>query len=167
MIIDKLLSDLLVHPRKRIVSSGQVSGKVGEGFLHEILDAKPLLLGDAGRKAETVDAAADSDPSGVDRGAGVNVPLDLGDIHVARVDRIRGDAVVLLNQRIKHIGKNLEYMLYHCISQYTNILRKVCTPQPHLVGVPISSIYSTMLIIELDGASDGLAKGEPTGGGLG
>ena len=113
MIIDKLLSDLLVHPRKRIVSSGQVSGKVGEGFLHEILNAKPLLLGDTGRKAKTVNAAADSDPSGVDRGAGVDVPLDLGDVHVARMDRIRGDAVVLLNQRIEHIGKNLEFMLYH------------------------------------------------------
>ena len=107
VVVDELLADLLVHPTEGVVGAGEVTGQLGESILHQALNAQPLLLGDAGRKAETVDAAADSDPSGVDRGAGVNVPLDLGDIHVARVDRIRGDAVVLLNQRIKHIGKNL------------------------------------------------------------
>jgi hypothetical protein len=49
--------------------------------------------------------------------------------------------VVLLDQRVKHLGEVL-------------------------VGVAIASVDAAVLVVELDGAGDGLGQGEAGGGGL-
>ena len=108
VVIHQLLADLLAHAGEGEVSAGQVPAQVGEGLLHQVLHVESLLLGDAGAQTEPVDAAADPDPGGVDRGGGVDVPVDLGHVHVAGVDAVRGDAVVVLDDGVEDIGKHLE-----------------------------------------------------------
>ena len=58
-----------MHQRKihishleRIVCARQVAGHFGKGLLHETLHLKPLLLGDAERQAESVNALANAEP---------------------------------------------------------------------------------------------------------
>merc|ERR1711973_301960 len=67
---------------------------------------------------------------------------DFACIHVACVGGIGSNTMVLLDQWIKHIRKDL-------------------------VRVPISSINTTMLIVELHGTSNGLCEGESGSGSLG
>ena len=63
---------LLLHPSEREVAFGQIALEVGKGFLHEILHSERQFFGDARRQAESIDAAVDSDPGGVDGGRGVD-----------------------------------------------------------------------------------------------
>merc|ERR1719244_1800687 len=67
--------------------------------------------------------------------------IDLTHIHVTCVDSIRGDAMVLLNQGVKHFCEIL-------------------------VGVPVTSIYPTVLVVKLNSTSNRLGKGEARGGSL-
>merc|ERR1712107_669830 len=120
VVVDKLLSYFLVHTSERIVTSCEVIFKVGESLLHEVLNSNPLFLGDTRGKAESIDGTTNPDPAGVHRSGGVNVALDLVDVHVAGVGRISADAMVLLDQGVENFGKVL-------------------------VGVPVSSVDSTML----------------------
>merc|ERR1719186_1338607 len=105
------------------------------------INPKSLLLSNARRQAKTIDGPANSDASRVDRSIGVDVPLDLGNIHVTCVLGVNGDTMVLLDEGVKHI-------------------RKV------LVRVPIPSINSAVLVIELNCTGDSLAQGELGGLGL-
>jgi len=141
MIIHKLLPDFLAHASQGIVGSGQITGKVGKCLLHQVLHALSLLPGDSGGESKSVNASADPDPGGVDGGGGVDVAVDLGDIHVTGMDSVGGNAMVILDDGIENIGE-------------------------HLVGVPISSINSTVLVIELNCASNGLSEGEARSRGL-
>ena len=108
MIVHQLLSDLLTHTCEGIVGPRQVSGEVGKGLLHEVLHAESLVLGYAWRKSKPVNTAANSDTSGVDWGSAVNVPLDLGHVHVARVLAVGGDAMVVLDDGVEHIREDLQ-----------------------------------------------------------
>ena len=109
VIVHELLSDLLAHSCERKVGSCQVAGQVGEGLLHEVLHAEPLVLGDPGRETEPVNTASNPDTSRVHRSSSVNVPLDLGDVHVAGVLAVGGDAMVVLDDGVEHVREHLQY----------------------------------------------------------
>ena len=109
MIIHELLSDALAHTCQRIIGSSQISGQVGKGLLHEILDTKSLVLGNAWRQSKPVNTATNSDTSGVNWGSSVNVPLDLGDVHVAGVLAVSGDAMVVLDDGVEDVSEDLQY----------------------------------------------------------
>merc|ERR1719175_446498 len=135
MIINQLLSDLLTHSSEREVRSGEVSLEVCKCLLHEVLNINPLLLGDSGGKSESIDITSDTDTGGVDWSFLADGSPDFASIHVACVGGISSNTMVLLDQWIEHIRKDL-------------------------VRVPISSINTTMLIVKLHGTSNGLCEGE-------
>merc|ERR1719430_1156386 len=139
MIVNELLPDLLSHPSKRKVSTSQISSQVGESFLHQVFHSKPLFLGDAWRQSKTVNASSNSDTGGMDRSRSVNIPLDLGDVHVAGVLAVGGDAMVLLDDGVEHVREDL-------------------------VRVPVSSIDTAVLVIKLHRTGDGLGESEAAGG---
>merc|ERR1719397_1215747 len=66
---------------------------------------------------------------------GDNISLDLAGIHVRGVLGRGADSVVLANERVKDGGKVL-------------------------VGVPVTGVDAAMLVVKLNGASDGLNEGE-------
>merc|ERR1719458_1699554 len=135
VVVDQLLPHLLVHAGEREVGASKVTLQVGESFLHQVLDSNPLLLGDARGKAKSVNGATNPDPAGVNWSCGVNIALDLIDVHVAGVGRIGADSMVFLNQRVEDLSKVL-------------------------VGVPVSSIDSTVLVIKLGRHGNSLSEGE-------
>jgi len=85
MVIDQLLADLLVHAGQAVVVASQVAFELGESVLHQVLNTDTLLLGDSGGKTESLDGAADTDSDRVDWDLGVDVSLDLADVHVGGV----------------------------------------------------------------------------------
>ena len=122
---------LLVHAEQRVVVALQVAGKLPEGRLHQGLHVESLLLGDSGREAESLDAAADADPHGLDGSPGVDVADDLVGVHVGGVGEVRLKAMVLQDDGLEDV---LEV----------------------LVGVGIAGVDAAVLVVEVDGASDGL-----------
>ena len=107
VVVDQLLPHLLVHASERVVGASKVALQVGESLLHEVLNSNPLLLGDSRGKTKSVDGTTNPDPAGVHRGGGVDVALDLVDVHVAGVGRVSADAMVLLDQGVEDIRKHL------------------------------------------------------------
>ena len=57
---------LLVHAEQGEVVALEIPAELAEGGLHKGLHVKALLLGDAGREAKSLDAAADADPHRLD-----------------------------------------------------------------------------------------------------
>jgi len=141
VVIDQLLADSLIHASQRVVGTGEIARHLGESRVHHLLNVNSLLLGDSGGETEAINVATNTDTSGVDGDFGVDVSVDLGGVHVGGVLSVSGDAMVLLDQRIEDNGEVL-------------------------VGVPVTSIDTAMLVVELNGASAGLGKGETTGLGL-
>jgi len=142
VIINQLLSHLLAHSSKRKVGTSKVTLEVGKGLLHQVLDVNSLLLGDSGRETESINVATNTDTGGVDGCLLADGAFDLAGIHVACVGGISCDTMVLLDQWIEHVREDL-------------------------VRIPISSINTTMLIVELHSTSDGFGEGEPGGDSLG
>merc|ERR1719507_1603573 len=124
VVVHKLLAHLLVH-------AGEVTGELLAGTLEEGLDAYALLLGDAGGETESLDAAANADADRVDRDLWVDVAGDLGGVHVGDVLEVGGEAVVLRDEGVEHVGKVD-------------------------VAVLIAGVDSAVLVVELDSAGDGL-----------
>merc|ERR1719430_259979 len=124
MIIHQLLPHFLVHPSEREVGTCKVILQVSEGLFHQVLHPKPLLPGNSRRQTKPINRSTNSDTSVVNWCLGVDVPLDLIHIHVTRVHRLGGDAMVLLDEGIKHLSKVL-------------------------VRVPITGINTTMLVVKL------------------
>jgi len=141
VVINKLLADSLIHASQGVVGTSKVTGQLGQSRAHQLLNVNSLLLGDTGRQTETINVAANTDSGGVNRHLRVNVAIDLGGVHVRGVLSIGRDAVVLLNQRVKDNGKVL-------------------------VGVPATSIDTTVLVVKLNGAGASLGQGESAGLGL-
>merc|ERR1719249_68583 len=140
VVVDQLLADLLVHASQRVVVSGKVRGEALDGVDHQLFNSDTLVLGDSGRQAEAIDGTANTDSARVDRDIGIDIALNLADIHVRCVLGRGADSVVLLDQRVKDGSKVL-------------------------VRVPVTSVDTTVLVVELDSAGNGLGKGET--GGLG
>merc|ERR1719184_153927 len=138
VIIDQLLANLLVHARKWIVGTSKVTGQVSKCLGHKFFNSNSLFLGDARGKSKAINGSSNSDTGGVNWSGRINVSFDLSNIHVTCVDSISSNAMVLLDQGVKHISK-------------------------HLIGVPIPGINATMLIVKLHSTSNGLGQGETTG----
>ena len=126
MVVDELLADLLVHASQGVVGSGKVTGQLGESVLQQALNTQPLLLGDARGETEAVNGTSDPDTGGVDGHLGVDVALDLVDVHVGGVLGIGRDAVVLLDDGIEDLGEVL-------------------------VAIPVSGVDAPLLFVKLDG----------------
>ena len=77
VVVDQLLADLLVHAGQRVVRAGEVTGHLGQGVGHHLLDVNALLLGDSGGETESVEVASHPDPGGVDGHLGVDVSNNL------------------------------------------------------------------------------------------
>ena len=77
----------------------------------------------------------------MNRNIGSNVALDLGSIHVGGMLGVRRDSVVFLNDRIEHRSKVL-------------------------VGIPVSSVDSAVLVVELNSTGNSLDQSEARGLGL-
>merc|ERR1711872_270184 len=101
----------------------------------KVLNINSLLLGDSGGKSESIDITSDTDTGRVDWSFLADGSPDFACIHVACVGGIGSNTMVLLDQWIEHIRKDL-------------------------VRIPISSINTTMLIIKFQGTSNGLCEGE-------
>merc|ERR1719249_210076 len=140
VVVDQLLADLLVHASQRVVVSGKVRWEALNGVDHQLLNSDTLVLGDSGRQAKAIDGAANTDSARMDRDIRIDVALNLADIHVRCVLGRGTDSVVLLDQRVKDGSKVL-------------------------VRVPVTSIDTTVLVVKMDCAGNGLGKGET--GGLG
>jgi len=141
VIINELLADSLVHASERIVLASKISVELGQSGRHHLLNVNSLLLGDSGRETESINITSDTDTGGVDGDSGLDVADNLGGVHVGGVLGIGGDAVVVLDDGVEDLGEVL-------------------------VGVPVTSVDTAMLVVELDGAGGGLGDGEATGLGL-
>ena len=107
MVVDELLADLLVHASQGVVGAGEVTGQLGEGALHQALNSEPLVLGDAGGKTEAIDGTSDPDAGGVNWNSLVDVALDFFGVHIGGVLCGGRDAMVLLDDGVKHRSKVL------------------------------------------------------------
>merc|ERR1719490_666486 len=135
VVVNELLANLLVHASQRVVVSGKVRGEVLDGVDHQLLNSNTLVLGDSGGKAKAIDGTANADSARVDGSIGDNIALNLADIHVRGVLGRWADSVVLTDERVKDGGEVL-------------------------VGVPVSGVDTAVLVVKLNGASDGLDEGE-------
>merc|ERR1719291_1259145 len=135
VVVNELLADLLVHASQRVVFSGKVSGEALHCVLHQVLNSDTLVLGDSGGKAKAIDGTANTDSARVDRDILIDVALNLADIHVRGVLGRWADSVVLTDERVEDGGEVL-------------------------VGVPVSGVDTAVLVVELNGTSDGLDEGE-------
>merc|ERR1711892_941892 len=79
VVIYKLLADSFIHASKRIIASSKIISQLGESAAHQLLNINTLLLGDSGRKTESINATSNTDTGGVNWCSGVNVSGDLGD----------------------------------------------------------------------------------------
>jgi len=140
VVIDQLLADLLVHASQGVVVSSKVTLELELSVLEALLNTQALLLGDSGGKAESLDGATDADADGVDGHLGVDVALQLLGVHVRGVLEVGGESVVLHDEGFEDISEVD-------------------------VRVLVSSVDTAVLVVEVDGASDGLGEGEA--GGLG
>jgi len=141
MVINKLLTDSLVHASEWVVLASKISFQLGQSIGHHLLNVNSLLLGDSGGETESINITSNTDTGGVDGDSGFNVTLDLLGVHVGGVLGISGDAVVVLDDGIEDLGEVL-------------------------VGVPVTSVDTAVLVVELDGTGAGLGDGEATGLGL-
>ena len=140
VVVDQLLADLLIHASQGVVGSGEVTGQLGEGALQQALNTQPLLLGDARGQTEAINGTSNPDTGGVDGHLGVDVALDLLDVHVGGVLGVSRDAMVLLDEGVEDLGEVL-------------------------VAIPVSGVDAAVLVVELDGAL--AARLEGAAGGLG
>merc|ERR1719391_1809272 len=138
VVVDQLLADLLVHASQRVVVSSKIRWEVFDGIDHQLLNSDTLVLGDSGRQPEAIDGTANTDSARVDRDIRIDVALNLADIHVRCVLGRGADSVVLLDQRVKDGSKVL-------------------------VRVPVTGVDTTVLVVELDCAGNGLGKGKTRG----
>ena len=141
MVIHQLLTDGLIHTSQWKVLSRKITLKLAEGILHQTLHLKSLLLGDSRAQSKSLDASSDTNSGALDWDIILNVATDLASIHVTGVGGVSGDSMVFLDDRVKNLGE---------------ILLKVA----------ISSIDTTMLIVELNSAGNSLGQSEPGGGSL-
>jgi len=141
VIINELLSDLLVHSSQRVVLSSKVSSEGSSSALHQLLNSETLLLGDSRRKTKSINRTTNTNSGRVNGNISSNVALDLGSIHVRGMLGVSRDSVVLLDDGIEDRGEVL-------------------------VGVPVSSVDSTVLVIKLNSTSNGLDESESRGLGL-
>lgn len=133
MVIYQLLAISFLHSQKGKVLASQVIGQLIKSTLHEILNFQPLLLGDSRRQSKAIDAASNADTGGLDRGIRVDIAIDLGGIHVGSMLEVLSQSMVFSDDGIEDISKVD-------------------------IRISITSVDTTMLVIKLNSASDGLQE---------
>merc|ERR1719244_1435349 len=141
VVINKLLANRLFHSSKRVVLASKIISELGERTAHQLFNINTLLLGDSRGKPISIDGTSNTDTGGVNWNSRVNVSSDLGSIHVGGVLGVSTDSMVVLDDSIKD-------------------LREV------FVAIPVTSIDTTVLVVEFNCASTGLGNSEATSGGL-
>jgi len=141
VIINKLLTDSLIHTSERVVVTSKVIGELAKGAAHQLLNIDTLLLGDSGGKTESINATANTNTGGVNWDSLIDISSDLGGVHVRGVLSIGADSMVVLDDGIKD-------------------LREI------FVAVPVTSIDTAVLVVKLNSTGTGLGDGEPAGLGL-
>merc|ERR1719317_1834536 len=106
-----------------------------------LLDSNTLVLGDSGGKTKAIDGTADTDSARVNGSIRDNIALDLAGIHVGSVLGRGADSVVFADEGVEDGSKVL-------------------------VRVPVTGVDAAVLVVELNGASDGLDESEAGGLGL-
>merc|ERR1712038_797524 len=89
VVINKLLSDFLIHASQWVVFTSKITRGGSGGILHKVLNTKTLLLGDSGGKTESVNGTTNPDSGRVNWDIRVNVAIDLTSIHVRCVLGVR------------------------------------------------------------------------------
>merc|ERR1719319_250087 len=131
VVINKLLTNLLIHSSQRVVLSSQISREALDSIDHQLLNSSTLLPGDSGRQTKSINGTADTDPARVNRGILNNIALELAHIHVRGVPSRGADSMVLLDQGVEHRGEVL-------------------------VRIPVTSVDTTVLVVKVNSACDGL-----------
>merc|ERR1719323_1256957 len=108
MVINKLLTDSLVHASEWVVLASKISFQLSQGVGHHLLNVNSLLLGDSGGKTESINITSNTDTCGVDGDSGLDVADNLLGVHVRGVLGISGDAVVVLDDGIEDLGEVLD-----------------------------------------------------------
>merc|ERR1719317_1682404 len=141
VVVNELLANLLVHSGQRVVVTSKVRGEVLDRVDHQLLHSNTLVLGDSGGKTEAIDGTANMDPARVNGSIRDNIALDLAGIHIGSVLGRGADSVVFADERVEDGSKVL-------------------------VRVPVTSVDTAVLVVELNSTSDGLDEGEAGGLGL-
>merc|ERR1712088_122572 len=141
VVVNKLLTNLLVHSGQGVVVASKVGGEVLDSVDHQLFNSNTLVLGDSGGKTEAIDGTANTDSARVNGSIWDNIALDLAGIHVGSVLGRGTDSVVFADEGVENGGKVL-------------------------VRVPVTSVDTAVLVVELNGTSDGLDEGEAGGLGL-
>jgi len=138
MVVDELLTVGLSHSLQGEVFSSEVELQLSEGGLHELFDVLTLLAGDSGGETESIDGAADADPGGLDGSLLVDVANNLGRVHVGLVAEAILQSVVFQDEGVENVVE---------IG----------------VRVGVAGVDAAVLVVELDGASNGLGEGKAGG----
>jgi len=141
VIINKLLTDSLIHTSERVVVASEIIGELAKSAAHQLLNVDTLLLGDSGGKTESINAATNTNTGRVNWDSLVDISSDLGGIHVRGVLSIGADSMVVLDDGIED-------------------LREI------FVAVPVTSIDTAVLVVKLNSTGTGLGDGEAAGLGL-
>merc|ERR1711936_118798 len=141
VVINKLLTNLLIHTSKRIIFTSKITSKLGKSIAHKFFNTNTLLFGDSRGETKSINVTANTDTSGMNWDVSINISSDLRSIHVRGMLGSGTDSMVLLNNSIEDLSKVL-------------------------VGIPISSIDTAVLVIKLNSTGTCLGKGKVTGLGL-
>merc|ERR1711899_556486 len=141
VVVNKLLTNLLVHSGQGVVVASKVGGEVLDSVDHQLFNSNTLVLGDSRGKTKAIDGTANTDSARVNGSIWDNIALDLAGIHVGSVLGRGADSVVFADEGVEDGSKVL-------------------------VRVPVTSVDAAVLVVELNSTSDGLDEGEAGGLGL-
>merc|ERR1712218_56099 len=65
VVINKLLSDLIIHASQGVVFTSKITREGSGGILHKVLNTKTLLFGDSGGKTKSVNGTTNPDSGGM------------------------------------------------------------------------------------------------------
>merc|ERR1712152_389 len=82
VVINKLLSDLLIHASKGVVLSSEVTRECRSSILHEVLNSNTLLLGDSRAETKSINGSSNPDSGRVNRNITVDISIDFSSIHI-------------------------------------------------------------------------------------
>jgi len=135
VVVHKLLTNSFIHACQRVVISRKILGEVLNSRLHQLFNTQALIFGDSRGKTKSINGTANTNSAGVDWSIFNNVALDFADIHVRGMLSRSADSMIFLDKGIKDRSKVL-------------------------VGVPITSIDTTVLVVEFNSTCNGLNQCE-------
>merc|ERR1712088_1250642 len=126
------------HASPSVVVTGKIASEFWESVLHEVFNSNTLVLGDSRGQTESLDGSSNTNSDRVNWDIRANVSLDFFNVHVGNMFEASGKTMVFADEWVKDISKVK-------------------------VGVFVTSIDTTMLVIEFYCNSDGLCQSESRG----